>query len=596
MEGASFDERGASVEPGGRSHLLFAAPVLLAGLALLVWAIPLLGSVGFAYDDKEAIVSNPVVNGALPPGEAFARDYWHHLEDAGHYRPLATLLLRADHARADGPRPAAFRWTNALLHALVLGLLAAAWRRIARAHRIPFPWFGLAVLAVHPACADVVAWISGRTSLVSGLGAAAGVLGLTLVARGPAVLTVCLLASLLSLLGKEDGVVVAALLPVCAVALVGPNTSAGCCWRRAPWAAAGSTAAVCLYAALRTFALGAPFPSSPSAPLSHLGLLERVWTGLAAWTHGFLEFVCFWNPAPPTMPASALGSDTALVLGLLCAALLLATVLALSKNGPARVALIGLCSVLVCIAPLVQIVPAGELFAPRFLYQPMIFGVFLLHWLFAALRPALGRSSAWLQGGLILGMSAVSVLEAAPRYVSRQSYWESHLAVEAEDARIWNAVGQARQESSDVKGAMEAYTEAIRIEPQYGAPWSKVGELRAVDGDLEGAADAFHEAIARDPAAVIARANLAAVLLRLDRPGEALLIYEEAISLAPGLAPLHRGRARALWRLDRVDAAEAAVRESLRLDPSDDAATRLLRRIEGPRGGLVPAPSPAYRR
>ena len=84
MEGASFDERGASVEPGGRSHLLFAAPLLLAGLALLVWAIPLLGSVGFAYDDKEAIVSNPVVNGALPPGEAFARDYWHHLEDAGH--------------------------------------------------------------------------------------------------------------------------------------------------------------------------------------------------------------------------------------------------------------------------------------------------------------------------------------------------------------------------------------------------------------------------------------------------------------------------------------------------------------------------------
>ena len=44
---------------------------------------------------------------------------------------------------------------------------------------------------------------------------------------------------------------------------------------------------------------------------------------------------------------------------------------------------------------------------------------------------------------------------------------------------------------------------------------------------------------------------------------------------------IHRGAARSLWRLGRTDAAHDAVLETIRLDPSDDAARRLLRRIEG---------------
>lgn len=579
MQGASEKGPETLIERPGPARLERYAGFLLAALTILVWGIPLVGAVDFSYDDKEAIASNPVVTGALPAGEAFNRDYWHHLEDAGHYRPLATLLLRHDHERAGGPVPATFRWTNVLLHALIVGLLAAAWRRLSIRHGLPFPWFGLAVLAVHPACADVVAWISGRTSLVSGLGAAAGMFGLAVMKRGPTILAVCLLASLVSLLGKEDGVVVAAALPLSAAALgpVARMTRA----RRAVWAGAGSLCALGIYAGLRAYALGAALPSSPSAPLANVDLVERVWIGLGAWTHGFIEFVCFWNPAPPSLPASAFECPDPLVQGLLVAVLLLAAVLTFSRGEPAKVALLGLGCVLLCIAPLVQIVPAGEIFAPRFLYQPMIFGVFLLQWLIGACRPALGKLSPWVQCGLIAGMYTVSILQAAPRYTDRLAYWESHLAFEAGDSRIWVAVGQARQEKGDSEGAMETYTRSIRLDPGIAAPWSKIGELRERDGHLEGAADAFREAIARDPDAVIARANLGSVLLRLDRPAQALTAYEEAIARSPGLAALHRGAARSLWRLGRTDAAHDAVLETIRLDPSDDAARRLLRRIEG---------------
>lgn len=581
MEAASAEGRASPGRRRWQARLERRAPLILAAVACLVWSIPLLSPVGFSYDDREAIVSNPVVTGALPPGAAFERDYWHHLEDAGHYRPLATLLLRMDHARAGLPHPPTFRWTNVLLHALIVGLLAAAWNRISRTHRLPYPWFGLAVLAVHPACADVVAWISGRTSLVSGLGAAAGMLGIAVAARNQAVMGVCFLASALSLFGKEDGVVVAALLPISAAALMAPTARGRDRAVRLLWGIAGSAAAIGVYAAARAWALGAPLPSSPSAPLAHLGLLERVWIGLEAWTHGFIEFVFFWSPAPPTLPASALETAAPLVYGLLGATVLLAAALTISTDRSAMVALLGLVSILVCVAPLVQIVPAGELFAPRFLYQPMIFGAFLLHWLMGACRPTLGKSVVWVQGGLFVGMYTVSILQAAPRYADRLSYWESHLADETGDPRIWNAVGQARQEIGDMEGALTAYTEAARLDPDYGAPWGKVGELRAGDGDLEGAADAFREAIMRDPAAVIARANLGAVLLRLDRPAEALNAYEQAIALSPGLAPLHRGAARALFQLGYDEEADAAAREALRLDPLDDSALRLLRRIEG---------------
>jgi len=164
---------GARTPPAAGSWVGLGA---LVALTLLLWGVVALPQdAGPAYDDREAVVGNPVVEGALPARAAFARDYWHHLEDAGHYRPLATLLLRVDRAASGGP-PAApnwvrFRRTNVALHGLVVALLGAALIRFGARRGLPVPWVGLAVLALHPACADVVAWISGRTSLVSALGA-----------------------------------------------------------------------------------------------------------------------------------------------------------------------------------------------------------------------------------------------------------------------------------------------------------------------------------------------------------------------------------------------------------------------------------------
>ena len=203
---------------------------------------------GFSHDDREVLTDNPVVAGDVPWTRAFAIDYWDHNAPAGHYRPLASLTLRIDRALW-GERAAGYHATNVLLHVLVVALAGGILLRSGL--RTPLPWLGLTVFAIHPALADSVAWLSGRTSMVSALGglAAGWVLAGVLArgsARGAALLLVAATCTscgvLAALLGKEDGFVFAPLL-----FLLGLRHS-----RRAALACAlGAATGITIYALMR---------------------------------------------------------------------------------------------------------------------------------------------------------------------------------------------------------------------------------------------------------------------------------------------------------------------------------------------------------
>ncbi|MCZ6596867.1 MAG: hypothetical protein O7B99_04440, partial [Planctomycetota bacterium] len=180
--------------------------ILCVALAVLTWAGSLFRS-GFSYDDREAIFDNPVVNGSAALTEAFRRDYWHHLGDAGHYRPLATVTLRLDHA-LHGESAVGYHLTNVALHAAVVALGAFCLLRLGGGRAAPL--LGLAVFAMHPALADSVAWISGRTSMVSALGGTFALAAAIRFVERPAVLGVLVgLGIFVGLGGKEDAVIFA---------------------------------------------------------------------------------------------------------------------------------------------------------------------------------------------------------------------------------------------------------------------------------------------------------------------------------------------------------------------------------------------------
>ncbi|MCB9915192.1 MAG: hypothetical protein H6828_08595 [Planctomycetes bacterium] len=157
------------------------------GLVLVVLVLAGLRG-GWALDDRELVLENPLVRGELPWWRAFDRDYFHHLGGAGQWRPLATLSLRLDHALY-GATSTGYHVTNALLQLAVAALLLPWLHGAARARAAVLA--GSCAFALHPALCDAFGWIAGRTSMLSALGPLAAAAWLARRERAPAPAALC---------------------------------------------------------------------------------------------------------------------------------------------------------------------------------------------------------------------------------------------------------------------------------------------------------------------------------------------------------------------------------------------------------------------
>src|SRR5690606_34227221 len=104
-------------------------------------------------------------------------------------------------------------------------------------------------------------------------------------------------------------------------------------------------------------------------------------------------------------------------------------------------------------SPWLQVVPAGELLAPRFLYLPLLVGA-----------PLVGAGLTQVFGGHARRVTLVIVLAAAPAawqragvYASRASYREAVLAHAPTHAPSWNDLGLALEETGDLSRALAAW-------------------------------------------------------------------------------------------------------------------------------------------
>lgn len=547
---------------------------LCAALALLAW-LPSARLDGWAYDDREVLEDNPVVQGQLPPLEAFRRDYWDHRGSAGHYRPLATLSLRAD-VKLHSMEPRGFHLTNALLHAAVVMLAGIALVLLSGgAQPRPFPWIGLGVFAVHPALADSVAWISGRTSMLSALGGLVGavlLLAWTTPRRDESgmrlvhIAFAAALGTLLALLAKEDGLVFAPLFVLVA-------------WRHSRSAALASAGgcgvAVLAYGYLRHLVYGSAFPSAPFAPLADAGFFERAKVGGRALLES-LRLLVAPVAYPPNYERSDVFREVEPWVALYgWAALVVLGVVGLRRMRKSDGRLAG-ASALLCVAsflPLVQLVPAGVLFAPRFLYLPLLFGCVALDALVRLLpsRVAVATGIVAIATFVPLGWQRSSV------YRDRTSFYEEQLRHVPDDPTAYNELALAREEAGDVPGAIELWKKALKLDPSYGRPWSNLGRLALDDGNFREAERCFRRAIEFGPGNVVARVNLGALLLRQERFHEAVGVYRVATRLAPGMVATWRGLAKASLSLGTNEEGQAAVRRGLELAPLDLTLWQLYR-------------------
>lgn len=550
-------------------------------LALLAW-LPSARLDGWAFDDREVLERNPVVEGGVPASAAFLRDYWDHLGAAGHYRPLATLSLRLDRA-LHGDDARGYHLTNALLHAAVVAAAGLALLLLAVHERArPFPWIGLALFAVHPALADSVAWISGRTSMLCALG---GLSGLLLAlhwtvpwrdaswSRAARLAAASALGVLAALCSKEDGVIFAAAIAAAAVAhsrraLVG--------------ALAGAALAIAVYLALRAAVYGSPWPRAPHAPLAGLPLFERLVVGGRAALEGLRLSVAPLGYPPHYERAAMFGADApgrgllgALGLAVL-AALTFGSLATLRRRPSSLAAWSGLLAALATV-PMLQLVPAGALFAPRFLYVPLLLAVPLAD---ALIRRASGRSAPWI-AALLLAAALPLAWSRTSVYRDKHSFYRAQLRELPDDPAAHNELGLAREAAGDLEEARRLFERAVELDPSYGRPWSNLGRLALERGDLDQAERCFLRAVELGPGNAVARVNLGALYLRRARYDQARAAFLEAAQRSPGLLPAWRGLARAERARGDEDAARRALERALALDPTDSASLALRSEIEG---------------
>ncbi len=575
---------------------------------------------GFSFDDREVLEGNPVVSGALPARTAFQRDYWHHRGDAGHYRPLATLTLRVDRSLY-GDAARGYHATNVALHALVVALafgLAVRLRGPGAAERgaaergaaergdaergdaergdarspraeagIAAAALGLAVFAAHPALADSVAWISGRTSMLAAAGGLAGAHAVLAAARvpGPAGSLAMLLASALGvlagLLGKEDAIVFAVVLPWLA-----SRSGRGL----ALAALLGAAAGVGAYLALRAGALGSPWPRAPHAPLAAAPLAERLAVGGRAACEALrvaalpVGYPPSYATSPRLLDADAAGAQTRALLGWLwvlgLAALGAGFALRRAARASPAVPLAACGALLAALAalPVLQLVPAGELLAPRFLYLPLLFAAPLAGRALLVVARACGVPRA--APAVLVVALAAPCWQRAGVYADRGSYRLEMLRHVPDDVGSWNDLGLWKEERGDLRGAREAWVRATELAPDYSRAWSNLGRLALEAGELDQAERLWRRAVAAGPRNPVAHCNLGNLLLRLGRPDEAAELYREAARLAPGLSAAWRGLGRSLADAGQASSARAALLRALALDPGDRLARTLLDALE----------------
>lgn len=448
----------------GRRRALVAG---LVGLVVaLVWS-PALRN-GFCSDDVFLVVENPVLSQPGAFGKAFTQDFWSAPTTGwqrDYYRPLANVSYVVD-SRLHGRNAAGFHATNVVAHGLVAALLVLLSCDLGFA--LPTAAAGAFLFGVHPALAEVVAWISGRTDLLAGL----WVLVYLLLdgRRERLALRLLSLASLaLALLTKE----VAAVAPALAVGVdLCRDASLSSALRRR-WDAGCVLAGFLI---LRVDILGAVVTHGQPA-IQGIDLRTR----LAALPHLLGALLLPWFsrtdygaglPAPALLAAAGAGVVLAAVLVFAAARAQRRRRDARPGRGAALDPLVFLVlAAAASFAPLGAAVLLKSTISTRLLYFPALFIMPAC----AALALRWRSQIAWIGLGVLAVAFAGTSIARIPRWSSTRAFWDAAVAEPHASALAHCNLAKGQHDEGVLGPALQQLDEGLNDRP------SSVGhQLRAV--------------------------------------------------------------------------------------------------------------------
>ena len=143
------------------------------------------------------------------------------------------------------------------------------------------------------------------------------------------------------------------------------------------------------------------------------------------------------------------------------------------------------------------------------------------------------------------------------------------------DATTWSDKGDALSAQGKYDDAINAYYNALDLDPQYALAWSGKGQALYAQGKYDEAINAYDEAIRLDPNDAEAWSYKGDALHAKGKYDEAIEAYDEATRLNHTLkldsqyVLAWSGKGQALYAKGKYDEAINAYDEAIRLDPND---------------------------
>jgi tetratricopeptide (TPR) repeat protein len=531
------------------------AAVLAGLLTALAWSPSLRN--GFCWDDRQLVVENEAITGPDAVTRAFATDFWESEERAGssdYWRPLITISYVLDR-RLHGLAPAGYHASNVAAHAAAVTLLALLLLRLGA---VPLAAGAAALLfGVHPALAESVAWVAGRTDVLAALFVLAYLLVDGASERSPARRIAASAALALALLCKETAVVA----PLLSMLLLRPAS-----WRDAARQRWEQGALLLCFFVARRLVLGAAvadelhLASGLSIPVRLLAFPQVAGILLAPWW-GRIEYGA-GLPVRALLPGAAAGLAVLAGAGWLLER-------ARRRGGLDSVAALAACGS-ICLLPAAGALLLKSVMGDRLSYLAAAFLVPAAALLLAGATPRLGPARVAALAAIVLAATLGS-LGRQDRWRNERTLFEAASRAPFPSARVWLNLGIAQHDEGLLPESFESLHRAVAEAPLKGGHYT-LGLIHTEIGCDDLAIRHYGLALRHDPYDLSAANNLGALLAELGRAEEARQVLGTALRTARGGADELRTNLRSLLG----PGAQSPSRQELRC--GDDGQARLLLR------------------
>lgn len=184
------------------------------------------------------------------------------------------------------------------------------------------------------------------------------------------------------------------------------------------------------------------------------------------------------------------------------------------------------------------------------------------------------RRAGWYRAALVVQPDSVVAWNNLGNVLGNTNDLKAAIAACKEAVRLdsdhvppFSNLALALAASGDHVGAIAAYKEAIRINPNDAHLQNNYGNSLKAEHDMKGAIAAYQEAARLDPKFATPHYNLGVVFFDIGEKSRAIDAYKEAIRLDPKRVQSHNNLGIVLAAADDVFGAMAAFREAARLDP-----------------------------